>query len=65
VGFALLALGSWLAGFDGAPWHQPFAGHDRWLNFGKLSGAGGVVVTLGFLVFVANLALTTRGKGPA
>jgi len=56
-GFGAAAAGSWLAGYDGAPWHViSYVGPkaSEWSNYAKLSTAGGVLVALGLLVFVAN-----------
>lgn len=60
-GFLVTALGSWLAGYDGAPWHVttytgPHA--STWFNYGKLATAGGLMIALGLLTFVANAMLT-------
>jgi len=60
-GFLISALASWLAGYDGAPWHVTTYTGPRsadWFNYGKLGVAGGVLIALGLLVFVANAALT-------
>jgi cytochrome c oxidase subunit I len=60
-GFGAMAVGSWLAGYDGAPWHvTTYTGPkaDDWFNYGKAATAGGVLVGLGLLVFLGNLALT-------
>ena len=63
-GFAVSALGSWLGGYDGAPWHVmtysgPKAG--TYADYAKLSAAGGALVALGLLVFVANATVTWLG----
>jgi len=62
-GFFVTALASWLAGYDGAPWHVvtytgPHA-HD-WVDYARLGTAGGVMVGLGLLVFLGNVALAWR-----
>jgi len=69
VGFGATAAAQWLAGYDGAPWHvanyaQAKANH--FYNYAKLATAGGVLVALGLLVFVANagLAWWTGSRGP-
>ena len=65
AGFALSALGSWLLGYAGAPWHVgklTGAGtKSSWLALSRLSGIGGGLVALGILVFVVNLAVTWAG----
>jgi len=70
-GFLVTALGGWLAGYDGAPWHVvTYTGpnaHD-WVNYARLDTAGGVMVGLGLLVFVGNVTLawlTARAASPA
>lgn len=70
-GFVVTALGSWLAGYDGAPWHVttytgPHA--STWFDYGKLATAGGLLVAMGLLTFVANAAMTwqiARHTAPA
>ena len=60
-GFLLAALGSWLAGYDGAPWHvTTYTGPDAhsWFADARIGVAGGVLVALGLLVFVANASMT-------
>ena len=60
-GFAATSLGAWLAGYDGAQWHlDDYAGAkaSTYANYAKLASAGGVLVALGLLVFLANVALT-------
>ncbi len=67
-GFLIAALGSWLAGYDGAPWHvTTYTGPkaNDWFAYARLSTAGGVLIFLGLLVFVANVALSWAGRrGP-
>jgi heme/copper-type cytochrome/quinol oxidase subunit 1 len=61
VGFLLAALGSWLAGYDGAPWHvTTYTGPDAhtWFNDARIGVAGGVLIALGLLVFVGNATMT-------
>jgi cytochrome c oxidase subunit 1 len=61
LGFLATALGHWLAGYDGAPWHvATYTGPDasRWANSATLSSAGGVLVALGLLLFAGNAAIT-------
>jgi cytochrome c oxidase subunit 1 len=61
AGFAATSVGAWLAGYDGAPWHvanyaQAKANH--YFRDAKIASAGGVLVLLGLLVFVANATMT-------
>jgi heme/copper-type cytochrome/quinol oxidase subunit 1 len=59
-----MALGQWLAGYDGAPWHVAnYVGPDAstWAHYAILSSVGGVLVVLGLLLFVGNAALTWAG----
>ncbi|MHB8467043.1 MAG: cytochrome c oxidase subunit I [Acidimicrobiales bacterium] len=70
AGFGATCLGAWLAGYDGAPWHvdnYTQAKADHYFNYAKLSAAGGVLVGLGLLVFLANAAMAWRSaaKTPA
>jgi cytochrome c oxidase subunit 1 len=61
LGFLGTALGHWLAGYDGAPWHVTTytgAHASRWANDATLSSAGGVLVALGLLLFAGNAAIT-------
>ena len=61
AGFAATSLGAWLAGYDGAPWHvdnYSQAKADHYFNYAKLASAGGALVFLGLLVFLANVGLT-------
>jgi cytochrome c oxidase subunit 1 len=61
-GFTISAIASWLLGYDGAPWHvDDLTGpgsKSAWLALSRLEGVGGVLIALGVLVFVANLALS-------
>jgi cytochrome c oxidase subunit 1 len=60
-GFLAMALGSWLAGYDGAPWHvSTYTGPNAkdWFNYAKLGDAGGVLVALGLLIFLGNVGLS-------
>jgi len=57
-GFVLSATGSWLAGYDGAPWHAVFLAPGPWRDYAKVSVVGGALVAAGLLVFVLNLAVT-------
>ncbi|GAC1542495.1 MAG: cytochrome c oxidase subunit I [Acidimicrobiales bacterium] len=60
-GFLVTSLGAWLAGYDGAAWHlDDYAGHNAnsYANYAKLASAGGVLVALGLVVFLANMAMT-------
>ncbi|GAC1537360.1 MAG: cytochrome c oxidase subunit I [Acidimicrobiales bacterium] len=62
-GFLLTSLGAWLAGYAGAAWHlDDYAGRRAgdYFNYAKLSSAGGVLVALGLLVFLANVAMTAK-----
>ena len=63
-GFFLMALGQWLAGYDGAPWHVAnYTGPDAstWAHYAILSSVGGILVVLGLLLFAGNAALTWAG----
>jgi len=60
-GLVITAAGAWGAGYDGAPWHvDDYVGAraDHWFNYAKLASAGGVLVALGLLVFLANVVVT-------
>lgn len=68
-GFGLTSLGAWLAGYDGAPWHRDDylgrtgkalgrTGHFH--TYAGLASVGGVLVTLGLVIFLANVAMTGR-----
>src|SRR5579864_6585900 len=60
AGFLTMAIGQWLAGYDGAPWHVGGynSGPDAraWANYARVSTAGGVLVGLGLVLFCANAA---------
>jgi cytochrome c oxidase subunit I len=60
AGFLAMAIGQWLAGYDGAPWHVGGynSGPDArtWANYARVSTAGGVLVGLGLVLFCANAA---------
>jgi cytochrome c oxidase subunit 1 len=61
AGFLTMAIGQWLAGYDGAPWHAAsYSGPDAstWANYAKVSSAGGVLVALGLLLFCGNAAIS-------
>jgi cytochrome c oxidase subunit 1 len=73
VGFTVSAAGSWMLGYAGAPWRVADltgpASKPSWLALARLAGVGGVLVSLGIVVFVINLALTwfgsRSGSGPS
>ncbi len=59
AGFLAMAVGQWLAGYDGAPWHvggYTGPGSSTWANYARVSTAGGVLVGLGLVLFCANAA---------
>jgi len=64
-GFVVSAAGSWLLGYDGAPWHvADLTGpgtKTAWLALVRLEGLGGMLITLGLLVFLLNLGVSLRG----
>lgn len=64
-GFFLMAAGSYLLGYDGAPFRvkdPPFSGSAT--TFSLLAAIGAVVVALGVLAFVADVAAAmARGRG--
>jgi heme/copper-type cytochrome/quinol oxidase subunit 1 len=67
AGFLAMAIGQWLAGYDGAPWHVGGynSGPDArtWANYARVSTAGGVLVGLGLVLFCANAARSwARGR---
>lgn len=66
-GFVISAVGSWLLGYDGASWHvADLTGAGTkpgWLALARLEAVGGVLITLGILVFVVNLAVSVLGGG--
>jgi cytochrome c oxidase subunit 1 len=66
-GFVLSAAGNWFLGFAGAPWHVADltgpGSKGSWLALARLSGAGEVLIVLGFLVLVANLLASIMGPG--
>jgi cytochrome c oxidase subunit 1 len=66
-GFLIMGLGSYLLGYDGAPWHvADTAGKSGWTNLERLASAGGVLVALGVVLFLANLLLSvSMGRGQA
>jgi cytochrome c oxidase subunit 1 len=63
-GFVVSAAGSWALGSQGAPWRiddlTGAGSKGSWLAFSRLEGVGGVLITLGVLVFVVNLAVSRR-----
>ena len=62
-GFLITSLGAWLAGYDGARWHlDDYSGakSGNYTNYAKLASLGGVLVAIGLLVFLANVALTWK-----
>jgi cytochrome c oxidase subunit 1 len=64
LGLLVMGLGSYLLGYDGAPWHvADVVGKSSWTNLERVSAAGGGLVTLGVLLFVADLLLGGRGGG--
>ena len=65
-GFFLLGLGSYLLGYDGAPFHlkdYPFT--DNASTYSPLAAIGGGLVLLGTLAALADLARAARGGGSA
>ena len=62
LGLLVMGLASYLLGYDGAPWHEAdVSGEDSWTNLQRLAGAGGALVVIGVLLFVADLVLGGRG----
>jgi cytochrome c oxidase subunit 1 len=63
-GFVVSAAGSWALGYEGAPWRiddlTGAGSKSSWLAFSRLEGVGGVLITLGVLVFVVNMAVSLR-----
>ncbi|HET9444603.1 MAG TPA: cbb3-type cytochrome c oxidase subunit I [Acidimicrobiales bacterium] len=65
-GFFLLGLGSYLAGYDGAPAHvRDFDFSSSATTYGLLAVVGGAVVILGALALVADVALAMGGRSTA
>jgi cytochrome c oxidase subunit I len=68
-GFVVSAAASWLLGYDGAPWRVADltgAGtKSGWLALSRLEAIGGVMITLGVLLFLVNLAVSVLGPGDA
>lgn len=64
-GFLLLGLGSYLLGYDGGPWHVDDLTQSSWINFSRMSAAGGLLVVLGVLVLAWSLLAAARGQGDA
>jgi cytochrome c oxidase subunit 1 len=66
-GFVISAAGSWFLGYQGAPWHvSDLTGpgtKSSWLALERLSAVGGVLVAVGVLVFLVNLAVSVLGPG--
>jgi heme/copper-type cytochrome/quinol oxidase subunit 1 len=62
-GFLVTGLADYLLGYDGAPWHVADLINPKgsWLALEKLGTAGGVLVLLGVLVFIANLLSSVAG----
>jgi cytochrome c oxidase subunit 1 len=66
LGLLVMGLGSYLLGYDGAPWHvADVVGKSSWTNLERLAATGGGLVTLGVVLFVADLLLGGRGDSPA
>jgi cytochrome c oxidase subunit 1 len=64
LGLLVMGLGSYLLGYDGAPWHvADTGGKDSWINLQRLAGFGGALVVIGVLLFVANLLMGGRRGG--
>ncbi|MDP9386812.1 MAG: cbb3-type cytochrome c oxidase subunit I [Actinomycetota bacterium] len=69
-GFFLLGLGSYLAGYDGAPAHvKDFSFTSSSTTFGMIGVVGGAVVLLGVLAFVLDVGRAAAARrtagGPA
>ena len=65
-GFFLLGLGSYLAGYDGAPAHvRDFDFSSSATTYGLLAVVGGVVLLVGVLAMVADVALAAGGRATA
>lgn len=63
LGLLVMGGASYLLGYDGAPWHvADVAGKSSWTNLERLAGAGGVLLTLGMVLFVVNLLVGGRGR---
>jgi cytochrome c oxidase subunit 1 len=61
-GFLVMGLADYLLGYDGAPWHvADIGGKGSWLALERLGAGGAALVTLGVLVFVANLLRSVAG----
>ena len=65
-GFFLLGLGSYLAGYDGAPAHvRDFDFSSSATTYGLLAVVGGGVVLVGALAMIADIALAIGGRSRA
>ena len=65
-GFFLMGLGSYLAGFDGAPNHvSDFDFTSSASTYGLLAAVGGVVTLLGALALIIDVARAMAGRGTA
>lgn len=65
-GFFLLGLGSYLAGYDGAPAHvRNFEFSSSSSTYGLLAAVGGVVTLLGALAFVLDVVRAMAGRRTA
>ena len=65
-GFFLLGLGSYLAGYDGAPAHvRDFDFSSSATTYGLLAVVGGAVVLVGALAMIADIALAIGGRSRA
>jgi cytochrome c oxidase subunit 1 len=64
-GFLIMGLGSYLLGYGGAPWHvADTAAKASWVNLERLASAGGLLVAIGVLLFLANLLVSvSMGRG--
>jgi heme/copper-type cytochrome/quinol oxidase subunit 1 len=62
-GFLLLGLGDYLLGYNGAPAHvKDFPAGENWTTYSQLSTVGAVLVILGVLLFVADVARAVAGR---
>lgn len=61
-GFFLNGLGTYLLGYDGAAAHVTEYADTTQLNYSRLAAAGGIVVALGAVLFVADVARAWAGR---
>ena len=64
-GFFLNGLGTYLLGYDGAPAHVTDYADSTQLNYSRLAAAGGVLVALGAVAFMADVLRAWAGRGSA